>query len=72
MEHVITINIQDDMKKQIDEISKIKNKTVNDLITESIAKFIKVERFNRIRETVVPYAEKQSIYTDEDVFEQIS
>lgn len=72
MTDTITIRITDDMRKELMAVSKSENKSVSDIVRESLKQYIAVSRFRGLRETVLPYAEAQDIYTDEDVFRKIS
>ena len=68
----ITIRIPEEMRKELEELSRSENKPLSDLVRDSLKKFIAVYRFRKLRNTVLPFAEAQGISTDEDVFESIS
>jgi len=72
MSQTLTIRISDSMRAQLQEISKTEDKTIGDLVRESLRRYITVQRFRRLRNKVLPFAEAQGILTDEDVFEQLS
>ncbi len=72
MSQTLTIRISDSMRAQLQEISKTEEKTIGDLVRESLRRYITVQRFRRLRNKVLPFAEAQGILTDEDVFEQLS
>lgn len=72
MKQTLTIRLPDDIRKQLQEISKAESKSVSDLVRESIQKYIIVYKFRRLRNKVLPFAESQGILTDEDVFKSIS
>lgn len=71
MSQTITIRIPENMKKELEELSKSENKPLSDLVRDSLKKFILVYRFRKLRNTVLPFAEAQGILTDEDVFENL-
>ena len=68
----ITIRIPEEMRRELEELSRSENKPLSDLVRDSLKKFIAVYRFRKLRNTVLPFAEAQGILTDEDVFESIS
>ena len=68
----ITIRIPKEMRKELQEISKIEQKPVSDPVRESLRKFIAICRFRKLRNMTLPLAEAQGILTDEDVFKEIS
>ena len=72
MNQTITIRIPESMRKELLEISKDQDKPVSDLVRESLRKYIAIQRFRKLRNMVLPFAEAQGILTDEDVFDQIS
>ncbi len=72
MRHSLTIQIPEEMRKELSEISKEQQKSVSELVRESLREFIAINRFGKLRNTVLPFAEAQGILTDEDVFEHLS
>ena len=72
MNQTITIRIPDNMKKELEDLSKLENKPVSDLVRESIKKYIRIYRLRKLRDMTLPFAEAQGILTDEDVFKSIS
>ena len=72
MNQTITIRVPDDMKKDLDELSKSQHKPVSDLVRESIQRYIAIYRFRKLRNMVLPFAEAQGLLTDEDVFNEFS
>jgi predicted transcriptional regulator len=72
MNQTLTIRIPDELKKELEEISKIEQKPVSDLVRDSLRRYIAIQRFRQLRNMVLPFAEAQGILTDEDVFKLIS
>ncbi len=72
MNKTLTIRIPDDLKKELEDISKKENKPVSDIVRDSLKKYLAVQRFRRLRNTVLPFAESQGIITDDDVLDLIS
>lgn len=72
MSNMISIRIPEDLRKELQDISKNESRPVSELIRESLKKYIAVYRFRKLRETVLPFAESQGILTDEDIFKLIS
>ncbi len=72
MNQTLTIRIPKELKKELEEISKIENKPVSDLVRDSLRRYIAIQRFRQLRNMVLPFAEAQGILTDEDVFKLIS
>ncbi|MCJ7564757.1 MAG: ribbon-helix-helix domain-containing protein [Candidatus Aminicenantes bacterium] len=72
MSQSMTIRIPDDLRKQLQKISKAEGKPVSDIVRESLKRYLTLYEFERLRAMTIPYAEAQGIYTDEDVFKLIS
>lgn len=72
MNQTITVRIPDDMRKELEELSKSEHKPVSDVIRESLRKYIAIYKFRKIRNIVLPFAEARGILTDEDIFKEIS
>jgi predicted transcriptional regulator len=64
----ISIRLPDNLKRDLQKISKEEDKPVSDLVRESLKRYILIYRFRKLRETVLPFAEAQGFLTDEDIF----
>ncbi len=72
MTETLTVRIPESMRIELMELSKEQKKPVSDLVRESLQKFIAIQRFRKLRNTVMPFAEARGIFTDEDVFREFS
>ena len=68
MNQAITIRLPEDMRNNLQEISKFEGKPVSDLVRESLKKYISQYKFRKLRNKVLPFAEAQGILTDEDIY----
>jgi predicted transcriptional regulator len=72
MKQTMTIRISDELREELQEISKAEGKPVSDLVRDSLQRYIALYRFRKLRNVVLPFAEAQGILTDEDVYKEIS
>ena len=72
MKQTMTIRISDELREELQEISRAEEKPVSDLVRESLQRYITIYRFRKLRNMVLPFAEAQGILTDEDVYKIIS
>jgi predicted transcriptional regulator len=72
MRQTLTIRLPDDLRKELQKISKEESKPMSDLVRESLQRYISIYKFRKLRNKVLPFAESQGILTDEDVFDVIS
>jgi predicted transcriptional regulator len=68
----LTIRLPEELKAELDEISRDENRAVSDIVRESIRRYIAIERFRSVRKKILPFAESQGLLTDEDVFKALS
>ena len=68
----LTIRIPDDLRSNLQEISRQRSVPVSDLVRESIRRYVAIERFRSLRKRTLPLAEAQGLLTDEDVFRALS
>jgi len=71
MEKIITIRIPDELDNELIRISKEQDRPVSSLVRDSLKQYIKIYRFRRLREKLMPFAEAQGLLTDEDIYEKI-
>ncbi len=72
MRKTLTISLPEDVKKALDRVSAEEGIARSELIRESLREFLFFRRFRRLRSKMLRKAEKQGVFTDEDVFEKIS
>jgi predicted transcriptional regulator len=68
----LTLRIPDELKEQLDELSRTQNRPASELVRESLRRYLAVESFRALRAKTVPLAEAQGFLTDEDIFRVVS
>ena len=68
----LNLRIPDDLKNQLEELSRQLQRPTSELVRESIRRYIVTERLKAIRRASVPLAEAQGFLTDEDIFKAVS
>ncbi len=68
MDKTITIRFSAEERESLKKLSLMQNRSVSDLVRNSVRKYLAVSEFQKLRSDVLPYAEAQGIFTDEDVF----
>ena len=71
MNKPITVRLPDDLREELQDISRRENIPVSDIVRESIRKYISIHRFRRLRNRVLPFAEAQGLLTDDDIFKDL-
>ena len=67
----LTIRLPEELKTEIDEISRDENKAVSDIVRESLRRYVAIEKFRSVRKKILPFAEAQGLLTDEDIFKAL-
>jgi predicted transcriptional regulator len=68
----LTLRIPDDLKKQLEELSRQLRRPTSELVRESLRRYVVTEQLKAIRRATVPLAEAQGYLTDEDIFRAVS
>ena len=68
----LTIRLDPKLEKALDRIAKSTGRTKSEIAREALTRQIAVARFRELRRKTLPFAEAQSLLTDEDVFQVIS
>lgn len=68
----LTLRIPDDLKQQLEELSRQQRRPTSELVRESLRRYIVTEQLKVIRRKTVPLAEAQGFLTDEDIFKEVS
>lgn len=72
MRSTITISVPEEMRSELDELSQADGVSRSDIVRESLRDYLFVRRFRAMRDAMVPKASRRGIYTDQDVFDQVS
>ncbi len=70
--NTISINIEDELKRQVEEKAKELQIDTNDLIVKALHEFFYLTRVNQLRDDLGEYAKKQGFDSEEDIFREIS
>lgn len=68
----LNLRLPDDLKEQLEELSRQLQRPTSELVRESIRRYIVTEQLKAIRRVTVPLAEAQGFLTDEDIFKVVS
>lgn len=68
----LDLQIPDDLKDQLEELSRQLQRPASELVIESIRRYIATERLIAIRRATVPLAEAQGFLSDDDIFKVVS
>ena len=68
----ITITVPDGFISDLEEMAKEKECPHDEIVLDMLKRSLLVRRIRLMREEMIPNAQKQGIFTDQDVFDQVS
>lgn len=72
MKDSISISLPAVLKRKLDKLTKQEQINRSDVVRDALSEYFTRREFQRLRSSLMLEAEKRGIYTDEDVFHQIS
>ena len=72
MRESISISLPEEIKAELDRVTTAEGISRSDLVREALREYLFSRRLRALRRELMPYAEAQGIFTDEDVFREIS
>jgi len=72
MQETITITLPEETKLALDYATHQEGISPSELVGEAVKEYLFFRRFRLLRERMIPEAQAQGIYTDQDVFERVS
>ena len=72
MRSTITISIPARLRHELDVISAAEGVSRSDLVRESLRDYLFLRRFRALRKSMTVTASARGVFTDEDVFREVS
>ena len=72
MRSTLTISIPEQVRVQLDRVSKAEGVSRSDIVRESVRDYLFIRQFRSLRKTMMAKASKQGIHTEQDVFDRVS
>ncbi|HEY0154516.1 MAG TPA: ribbon-helix-helix protein, CopG family [Longimicrobium sp.] len=72
MRESISISLPEELKSELDRVTAVDGSSRSDVVRDALREYLFARRFRSLRKDLLPYAEAQGVYTDEDVFRAVS
>lgn len=72
MNTTLSIRIDKDLEKLLDQAAQRTGRPKSELVREALRRQLSIESFQQLRKELLPYGEAQGWLTDEDVFREVS
>jgi len=68
----INIPLDSNMEELLGSLCQASGKTPDEIATEALKRYLRLQRFEDLRKKAMPFAEAQGYQTDEDFFCEVS
>lgn len=68
----LTIRLDEKLDRELARLAKQTGRSKSELAREALRRQLAIQRFRRLRQKLMPYAEAAGWLTDEDVFRDVS
>ncbi len=68
MRQTVAVSLPAELAGELDAVAEREGASRSEIVRDALRRYLAVREFQRLRESLVPYAEAQGIFTDEDVF----
>ncbi len=72
MRESISISLSEELRIELDRFAETRGVTRSDVVREAVADYLFNQRLRALRARLLPHAEAQGVFTDEDVFRIVS
>lgn len=72
MRESISIRLPEDTMEALDRLAETDGVTRSDVVRNALTDYMFVRRLRKLRSRLLPFAEAHGVYTDEDVFRNVS
>ena len=72
MREILSVSIDKDLKKRINEASKLYAISKSEVVKRALNKYLLHRELEELRSLLIPYGEKSGFLTDDDIFKEIS
>jgi metal-responsive CopG/Arc/MetJ family transcriptional regulator len=68
----VAISLPADLTARLDLVAEEEGTSRSEVVRDAVRRYLALREFQRVRESVIPYAEAAGLLTDEDVFRSMS
>ena len=72
MKTSITVRLDEDLDRMLDQVSQQVGRSRSDVIRDALRRQLSIVMFEQLRQETLPFAEARGYLVDEDVFRDVS
>ena len=72
MRQTVAVSLPAELTARLDLVADEEGTSRSEVVREAVRRYLALRQFQKVRESVIPYAEAAGVLTDEDVFRSMS
>lgn len=68
MRQTVAISLPEDLATELDALAAREGASRSDIVREALRRHLATRALQQLREAILPFAEAQGVFTDEDLF----
>jgi metal-responsive CopG/Arc/MetJ family transcriptional regulator len=72
MRQAVAVSLPAELTARLDLVAQEEGTSRSELVRDAVRRYLALREFQRVRDSVIPYAEAAGALTDEDVFRSMS
>lgn len=72
MRQTVAISLPSELASELDAIAEREGSSRSEIVRDALRRYLAVREFQRLRDSLIPFAEAQGVFTDEDVSRIVS
>lgn len=72
MRQTVAVSLPADLTARLDVVASEEGTSRSEVVREAVRRYLALREFQKIRESLIPYAEAAGVLSDEDVFRSMS
>ena len=72
MRQTVAVSLPADLTTRLDAVAEEEGTSRSEVVRDAVRRYLALRQFQKVRESVIPYAEAAGVLTDDDVFRSLS
>ena len=72
MRQTVAVSLPPELAAELDAVAEREGASRSEIVRDALRRYLAVREFQRLRESLVPFAEAHGLFTEEDVFRNVS
>lgn len=72
MRQTVAVSLPAELTARLDLVAVEEGTSRSEVVRDAVRRYLALRQFQKVRESMIPYAEAAGVFTDEDVFRSMS